>query len=58
MLCLLSELEQSVEQSKKDYQTLKEESRSREEQLVQVGRRSLVEISCGHLSAVKFLYST
>lgn len=35
-VCFLSELEQNVEQSKKDYETLKEESESREKKLTQV----------------------
>lgn len=35
-VCFLSELEQNVEQSKKDYETLKEESESREKELTQV----------------------
>lgn len=37
MLCFLSELEQSVEQSKKDYQILNEESQCKEKELTQVG---------------------
>lgn len=36
MICFLSGLEHSVEQSKKDYQTLKEESQCREKELTQV----------------------
>lgn len=35
-VCFLSELEQNVEQSKKDYETLKEESERREKELTQV----------------------
>lgn len=35
-VCFLSELEQNVEQSKKDYETLKEERESREKELTEV----------------------
>lgn len=61
-VCFLSELDQSVEQLKKEHQTLKEESQSREKelkaQLTQVGLQHAVSHSSTVSAILRYLYLT